>query len=161
MDSKAKIYLKRSENEFQLAKGLITLSAKDEFKLELNINKEETFYSSAISHSYYCIFYAGKALLLTKGIETKSPDIHKKTFDKFKEIFIDSGIIDVELLNIYKKMIIKADVLLQIFKDEKWKRGHYTYHTIPQANKEPAEESVKNARFFLNNIMKVVERFTD
>ena len=156
MDSKVKIYLKRSENEFQLGRALIMLSTKESFKLELEINKEETFYSSAISHAYYSIFYAAKALLLTKGIETKSPEIHKKTFNKFKEIFIDSGILDVELLNIYKKLILRADLLLQIFKDEKWKRGHYTYHTIPQANKDPAEESVQNSRLFLNNIMKVI-----
>lgn len=158
MDSRVKIYLKRAENEFQLARGLIALSSKNDFKLELEINKEETFYSSAISHAYYSIFYAAKAMLLTKGMETKSPEVHKRTFESFKEEFIDSGVLDVELLNIYKKMIIRADVLLQIFKDEKWKRGHYTYHTIPQANKEPAEESIENAKVFLGNIMKVVER---
>ncbi len=157
MDSRVRIYLKRANNEFQLARALITLSAKEDFKLELEINKEETFYSTAISHSYYSIFYAAKSLLLTKGIETKSPEIHKNTFDRFNEIFIKSGILDVNLLEIYRKMVIRADELLGIFKEEKWKRGHYTYQTIPQANKEPAEESVKNAKVFLTNIMKVVE----
>ena len=64
---------------------------------------------------------------------------------------------DVELLNIYKKMIVKADELLQIFKDEKWKRGHFTYQTIPQANKEPAEQSIQNAVTFVKNIRLVLE----
>ena len=64
---------------------------------------------------------------------------------------------DVELLNIYKKMIVKADELLQIFKDEKWKRGHFTYQTIPQANKEPAEQSIQNAVTFTKNIRLILE----
>ena len=83
MDSKVKIYLKRAQNEFQLAKGLIAPSHKEDIKLELEINKEETFYSSVISHAYYSIFYSAKALLLIKGIDAKAPEVHKKTFDKF------------------------------------------------------------------------------
>lgn len=70
---------------------------------------------------------------------------------------MDSGILDVELLNIYRKMIVRADELLQIFKDEKWKRGHFTYQTIPQANKEPAEQSISNVRKFLQSTTAVVK----
>ena len=65
---------------------------------------------------------------------------------------------DIELLNIYQKMIVRADELLQIFKDEKWKRGHFTYQTIPQANKEPAEQSVQNASVFLKNIKTILDK---
>ena len=55
-------------------------------------------------------------------------------------------------------MIVRADELLQIFKDEKWKRGHFTYKTIPQANKEPAEESINNASKFIKNIKVIIEK---
>ena len=54
-------------------------------------------------------------------------------------------------------MIVRADGLLGIFKNEKWKRGHYTYKTIPQANKEPAQDSLINSKFFVSNIMKVIK----
>ena len=54
-------------------------------------------------------------------------------------------------------MIIRADALLEIFKYEKGKRGRFTYNTISHANKEPAEDSLKNAKFFLSNIRKVIE----
>ena len=54
-------------------------------------------------------------------------------------------------------MIIKADYLLEIFKDLKIKRGKFTYKTIPQANKEPAEKSLENAKTFVSNIIKVIE----
>ena len=55
-------------------------------------------------------------------------------------------------------MIVRADELLQIFKDEKWKRGHFTYQTIPQANKEPAEQSIQNAVTYIKNMKLIVEK---
>jgi len=84
--------------------------------------------------------------------------VHKKTFEEFKKNFVDTGILDVSFLKIYNKMIVRADELLQIFKEEKWKRGHFTYQTIPQANKEPAEESLRNTKTFVSNIIKVVKK---
>ena len=158
MDSVVKIYLKRALNEINAAKILSNVSENNNLKHEFHVEEEETFYSSVISHSYYSIFYAAKSILLTKGIKTESPEIHKKTFESFKENFVDSGILDVELLNIYQKMIVRADKLLQIFKDEKWKRGHFTYKTIPQANKEPAEQSIQNAVDFIKNIRAVLKK---
>jgi uncharacterized protein (UPF0332 family) len=76
----------------------------------------------------------------------------------FKNVFVDSGILDVNLLEIYKKMVVKADELLEIFKEERWKRDNFTYKTIPQANKEPAEDSLKNAKIFVSNIVKIIRR---
>ncbi|MFH0701184.1 MAG: HEPN domain-containing protein [Candidatus Woesearchaeota archaeon] len=158
MDSTAKIYLQRSLNEISIAKLLLTVSGDNKKKQEFQIDEEMTFYSGAISHAYYSIFYAAKATLLTRGIKTEMPDVHKKTYEIFKAEFVDSGILDIELLKIYEKMIVRADELLQIFKDEKWKRGHFTYQTIPQANKEPAEQSVQNASAFLKNIKMILEK---
>ena len=127
-------------------------------KQEFQIEEETTFFSSVISHSYYAIFYGAKAILLTKDIKTEMPDAHKKTYEAFEENFVKTGILDMELLRIYQKMIVRADELLQIFKDEKWKRGHFTYQTIPQANKEPAEQSVQNALKFIKNIKLILEK---
>ena len=158
MDSIVEIYLNRANNEILLAQTVKRLSENVEDKQNFNLPSDTTFYSSVISHSYYSIFYSAKAILLAKNIKTTSPEVHKKTFDKFKETFVDTGILDVNLLTIYKKMIVKADQLLQIFKDEKWKRGHFTYETIPQANKAPADESLGHARTFFNNIKKVIKR---
>jgi len=158
MDSMVEIYLERANNEILAAESLKKLSeelkSKEEFELPENI----TFYSSVISHSYYSIFYAAKAILLTKGIKTSSPKVHSKTYDKFKKHFVETGILDVKLLEIYKKIVIRADELLEIFKDEKWKRGNFTYNTLPQANKEPAENSLSNAKTFISNVVKVVKK---
>lgn len=92
-----------------------------------------------------------KSYALNKKIDTKSPEVHKKTLEEFKKQFIDSGILDMNLLMIYKKMIVKAESLLQIFKLEKNKRGDFTYNTISQANIEPANESLDNAKTFFKH----------
>lgn len=157
MDSRVKIFIERAKTELKMAETLFRLSWNTDEKLNLDIKEETTFYSGVISHSYYCIFYSAKALLLTKNIKTEAPEVHKKTYEEFKRHFVDSGILDVELLRIYRKLVIRADELLGIFKEEKWKRGHYTYKTIPQANKGPAEESMDNAKTFLSNIIMLIE----
>jgi uncharacterized protein (UPF0332 family) len=148
MDSKAEMFLKRARSELDSAEILAEVSNKKELKDTFKVMDDATFYSGAISHAYYCIFYCAKAMLLTNRIETEAPEIHKKTFDAFKKSFIDTGIMDVKLLLIYKQMIVRAEALLEIYKQEKKKRGDFTYNTIPQANKEPAEESIKNAKEF-------------
>ncbi len=158
MDSKAKLYLQRAENEFRLAKAIFNLSEKENIKAEVGANPKDTFYSAVISHCYYSIFYCAKALLLTNGVETKAPEVHKKTLEEFKKNFVDTGELDAELLKIYRKMIVRADELLSLFAHEKWKRGNFTYKTIAQANLEPARESIDNAKNFLTNIKQVIDK---
>ena len=158
MDSTAKIYLQRALNEISAAKLLFAVSNDQKKKQEFQIEEETTFFSSVISHSYYAIFYGAKAMLLTKGMKTEMPDVHKKTYEVFEEHFVKTGMLDMELLTIYQKMLVRADELLQIFRDEKWKRGHFTYQTIPQANREPAEQSIRNAVTFIKNIRPVLEK---
>jgi len=51
-----------------------------------------------------------------------------------------------------------ADELLDLFGREKWKRGNFTYKTIPQANMPHADESVTNAKKFLQNIFAVIKK---
>lgn len=158
MDLMVRIYLERAENELLVAKTLKKVTENNETKKYLELEEGTTFYSSVISHSYYSIFFTAKAILLSKSIKTEMPDVHKKTYEEFKKHFVETGILDVRLLEIYQKMAIRADELLEIFKDEKWKRGHFTYQTIPQANKEPAEHSVQNASVFLKNIKLILEK---
>jgi len=156
MDSLIKIFLERANNEISAAESLNKLSEEGKIKQDFNLPSNTTFYSSVISHSYYAIFYAAKAILLTKEIKTSFPEVHKKTYLEFEKNFVKTGELDVKLFKIYEKMIVRADQLLEIFGEEKWKRGNFTYQTIPQANKEPANESVKHAKFFVSNIIKII-----
>jgi uncharacterized protein (UPF0332 family) len=151
MDSKVEMFLKRARSEIDTAEILFLVSKNKEQKNSLNISEESTFYSGVISHAYYAIFYCAKALLLAKHIETSAPEIHKKTFNAFKETFIDTGIMNIKLLLFYQYLIIRAESLLEIYRIEKKKRGDFTYNTIPQANQSPAEESIKHAKDFFKH----------
>ena len=150
MDSKTELYLKRARTEMNMAIVLLE-SSNNKILHEFDIPEDETFYSGVISHCYYSIFYSAKAMLLTKRIDTKAPEVHKKTLNAFKEQFINTGILDTKLFLIYKKMIVRAESLLEIFKAEKRKRGDFTYNTIAQANIEPANKSLKNAKTFFKH----------
>jgi len=159
MNDEAELYLQRAENELVAAQMLFDISSnpllqKEQFKLE----KEFTFYSSVISHSYYCIFYAAKSSLIKIGIKTEAPEVHKKTLEAFEKYLVKTGKLDVELLKIYQKIVVRAEELLGIFSKEKGKRGRFTYQKLPQANKEPAKESFDNASFFFKNINKILRK---
>lgn len=159
MESLAELYLLRSENEFVAAQILFDMSKnpeiqKEQFKLE----KSFTFYNPVIAHSYYCIFYSAKAILIKEGIKTEAPEVHKKTLEAFENFLVKTGKLDFELLKIYKKLALRAEELLNIFSLEKKKRGEFTYQKLPQANLEPAKESLENASLFFKNINKILRK---
>ncbi len=159
MDGETELYLQRAENELVAAQMLFDVSGnptiqKEQFKLE----KEFTFYSSVISHSYYCIFYSAKAILTKNGVKTEAPEVHKRTLEAFESHLVKTGKLDFELLKIYQKMLVRAEELLGIFTEEKSKRGRFTYQKLPQANREPAKESLDNASFFFKNINKILRK---
>jgi uncharacterized protein (UPF0332 family) len=156
MDSEVRLYLLRAEDEFLLSQKDLQISINNKIKDVLGIPKDKTFYYSVISHAYYSIFYAAKAYLLLKGIKTKTPNEHKKTFKEFKK-FVKEGVLDKELLKIYEEEIIKADFLLKIFQSEKKKRGTFTYQMKSESNMPFAKESIENARRFISNIKAIVE----
>jgi len=150
MDSS--LYIHRAENEIKLAEMIFVISEKPNIQKDIfEIKDPETYYSAVIAHSYYSIFYSAKAYLTKKGITVSAPEEHKKAFEEFKN-FVDKGIIDVELLKIYQQALVRADYLLGIFKEEKSKRGRFTYRTMPQANKEPAKESIERAKTFFKHM---------
>ena len=158
MDSDIKLLLERAENELELAKVVFTLTENKNIQSEIfHLDKIQTFYSSVISHSYYCIFYSAKAYLLTKGIKTDAPEVHKKTFEAFKN-FVKEGVVSKELLKLYEEVLIKAQTLLDIFKTEKKKRGEFTYQRIAQANRDPANQSLDNAKTFFSNIYRICSK---
>ena len=159
MNGETGLYLQRAENELIAAQMLFDISSntklqREQFKLE----KDFTFYSSVISHSYYSIFYSAKASLIKIGIKTDAPDVHKKTLEAFENYLVKTGKLDVELLKIYREVVVRAEELLGIFLKEKSKRGRFTYQKLPQANREPAKESFDNASFFFKNINKILRK---
>lgn len=157
MDSEAKLYLERAENELLLAKTNFDISIKNQLKDVLGIPKEKTFFNNVISQAYYSIFYSAKAYLLKKNIKTRPPEEHKKTYEEFKK-FVDSGKLNKQLLEIYDAETEKAEVLLKIFFSEKRKRGIFTYNVKSEANIPSAQESINNAKTFVSLIKSLIEK---
>jgi uncharacterized protein (UPF0332 family) len=150
------LYIHRAENEIKLAEIIFVISEEPAIQKEtFKIKEPETYFGAVITHSYYSIFYGAKAYLAKKGIEVSAPEEHKKAFDEFRK-FVESGELDVELLRIYQEALVRAEYLLGIFKEEKKKRGEFTYRTMPQANKEPAKESVEHAKTFFKNMNNLI-----
>ena len=116
MDSDTKLYLERAQNELKLADIIMQISVNKDIQMKIpDIDKPDTYFSSVISHSYYSIFYTAKAYLIIKGIITKVPEEHKKTYNEFKKL-VSQGIVDGELLRLYEEVLVKAEELLGIFK---------------------------------------------
>lgn len=157
MDLNYNLYLERANNEIKFADIGLMISNNKNLQIDVfKIEQPETYYSSVISHAYYCIFYSAKAYLAKKGIKTEAPEEHKKTYEEFKRLVFQE-IVDKELLKIYYEIIVKADTLLGIFKVEKKKRGEFTYQKLAQANLEPASKSLENAKTFLKHIKRLCE----
>ena len=155
MDSDIKLLLETAENELDLAKVIFTTTEDKKIQTEIfHLDRTQTFYSSVINHAYYCIFYSAKAYLLIKRIKTNAPEVHKKTFEAFKKL-VENKIVSKELLKIYEEVLIRAETLLEIFKQEKKKRGEFTYQRVAQANREPAKQSLENAKLFFSNIFRI------
>ena len=156
MDSK--LFIHRAENEIKLAEMIFVISEEPNIQKEtFKVKEPETYFSAVIAHSYYGIFYGAKAYLAKKGVEVSAPEEHKKVFMEFKT-FVESGELDVELLKIYQEALVRAEYLLGILKEEKKKRGEFTYRTMPQANKEPAKESIEHAKTFYKHIFGILHR---
>ncbi|MBU1976033.1 MAG: HEPN domain-containing protein [Nanoarchaeota archaeon] len=151
MDSDYELYIKRARNEINLSKMIMIISEDDKIQADVFEMPADTYYSAVISHAYYSIFYMAKAYLLTKNIVTEAPEEHRKTYEAFKKM-VEQGAVDVELLKIYQQLMMRADTLLKIFQKEKGKRGNFTYRTLPQANAEPAKESLANAETFFKHV---------
>ncbi|MCK5282546.1 MAG: HEPN domain-containing protein [Nanoarchaeota archaeon] len=147
---------KRAENELKHAETMFKISEDSDLKTELELLEQDTFYSGVIAHAYYSIFYATKAILFKNKIKTKSPNVHKATLDAFAFYSVINGRLDLELLKMYQSTMIKADSLLNLLVSERDKRGEFTYQKLPDANKEPADDSIKNALTFLKHVKKII-----
>jgi len=93
------------------------------------------YYDPSISGSYYAMFYATEAILLTKNLKFSS---HKSVISLFGEHFVRSGIFPSELGRDLSKAF-----------DERL-TGDYSFKSI--TTKRVAEEAVNRAEDFVKNI---------
>ena len=158
MDSTINLCLQRAENELVLANIIQRISQSEEMKKNVfQVAEDSTFYSAVISHSYYAIFYSAKAYLISQGVKFVSKQgQHQKVHHEFTRL-VKKGVIDKELLRIYDDAKMRAETLLEIIKEERKKRTEFTYEKLPQANQQPAQDSLTNASLFVTNMAEFVK----
>lgn len=148
---------KKATNDLLLAQSLLKISKDDMIKDSLDIPDNNTFYDWVIVSSYYSIFHSAQALLGTKKVKIVNR-LHQATLTAFAKHFIINKELEDELFFIYEEVENKAKELLDIFEEEKEKRGLFQYHRLSRNNIEPAKESIENAKKFLDAIGKILAK---
>lgn len=106
---------------------------------ELEVSKSmllNHFYAASISRAYYAVYYAITAVLLERGIITKT---HKQTGVEFRRHFIKTKQFDKK----YSKIL---DELFNI-------RMISDYDAIPEIDEETAKHLVQEAYEFVEEIL--------
>jgi len=147
----------KSVNDLSLADGLLKISKDKKIKESLNYPEKTTFFDWVIVCSYYSIFHAAQALLGIKHIKINSR-MHHATLISFAKHFIINNELADELFLIYEDAENKASELLEIFEEEKSKRGLFQYYRLSRNNLQPAQESINNAKKFLQTIQEVLRK---
>ncbi len=158
-DSRVLSHLKwqKATNDLLLSGGLLKISTEDKTKKSLDYPEDATFFDWVIVSSYYSIFHAAQALLGIKGIKIVGR-VHHATLVSFARHFILNNELEDELFLIYEDVENKAKDLLEIFEEEKKKRGMFQYHRLSRNNLRPAQESLENARTFLDAVGRVLAK---
>ena len=122
-----------------LAKYRLQRAFETQQDAKLLMDKES--YNSAVNRFYYAIFYAIRALLATKGLDSSK---HSGVISLFHKEFVKPGIISKELSKI------------PIASFEKRTDGDYEdYHEF---SKEEVEELAEKCYLFLKEVQKVLSK---
>ena len=147
----------KAVNDLSLAQGLLKISTDIKVKDALEYPNNTTFFDWVIVASYFSIFHATHALLGLKKIKITSR-LHYATLIVFGKHFIINSELAEELFLIFEDAESKAHELLEIFEEEKGKRGLFQYHRLSKNNLEPAQKSIDNATTFLDAIQEVLKK---
>lgn len=102
---------------------------------------KETDFETSVSRSYYAMFYATEALLLTKNLKFSS---HKSVISLFGEHFVKTGIFPSEMGRSLSKTFEKRLI------------GDYSF--ILEISQEDAEKVLKEAKGFVDEIKEYLAR---
>ena len=120
----AKLLLERAESKLSAAKVLL----------------KEGYYDDAVSRAYYSMYFAARALLLTKDI---APKTHKGLISKFGLEFIDTGFIE----RTYGRALNVAEE----------DREDADYSITCEITEEEAKTVIEDAKKFIDRINRAVK----
>ncbi|MEE9223774.1 MAG: HEPN domain-containing protein [Thermoplasmata archaeon] len=124
MREEIELHLRRAEQKLEAARYLC----------------DGGYYNDAVSRTYYCMFHAASALLLTKDIAPRS---HRELVRQFGLEFVKPETVD--------KWYAKA------LRNQKDMRELGDYDVTREMSQEETEQLIENAKEFLNEIRGVIE----
>ncbi len=114
--------------------------AEDALKVA-RLDLDNDFYAAAVNRAYYAIFYAANALLATRKLARSK---HSGVLAAFRQHFIKSGLLPVELSEIYG----------QVMED----RHEGDYEILTALDKEDAVTDVKQAQHFVEEVRRWLQK---
>ena len=149
MESHVQAYLSEAESDLALAKVSYVLSTDKGQRESLSVPKEVNFLKKVSTLSYFAMFHAAKALLISNGIITNFPNEHIKTYLALKDYLHSKGPETPPIRTNRNEAVTPKD-LLKIFYREKDKRVDSTYKVTVEATQLEAETSLSNADTFIS-----------
>jgi uncharacterized protein (UPF0332 family) len=101
------------------------------------------FFADAVSRAYYSMYFAAKALLLTKDISVKT---HKGLVSKFGLEFVDEGVVETY----YGRALRTAEEL----------REEADYSISREISREEAKSLIEEAEKFLERIKRAMREMS-
>jgi uncharacterized protein (UPF0332 family) len=146
MASKVENYLEKSESKLLLAKNSYSLSTNSYLRELSGLPREMTFFNETAQQSYFSIFYAAKAYLISNNFETFPPGEHSSTYNGLERELNCNGVDS-----------ITAKRLMWIYYKERLNRGKSTYDPGFQLDGPAAKISISHAEEFLSAISSLIE----
>ena len=126
------------EQTIELAKYRIQ-KAREELQVAKYV-LEKDFIKSSLSSSYYSVFHAARALLVFKKLDSKK---HSGVIALFNQEYIKTNLVEEKA----------KDILTKAF----YVRIESDYKDFYLATQKEAEEQIKNAEYFLNEIVSFIK----
>jgi uncharacterized protein (UPF0332 family) len=119
------------------------LEKSDKFLSSAQLLLDNTDFDSSVSRSYYAMFYAAEALLMTKDLKFSS---HKGVLSAFGQHFVKTGLFPKEVQRKLQKAF-----------DER-QRSDYSFQ--PGVNQADARQILQDAREFVDQAKKYLQGVT-
>lgn len=118
-------------------------NAEEKFR-SARILLENSQFKDSVSRSYYAMFSVARALLVTRNLNSTK---HSGIISLFNQHFVKTGLID----RAYGKILMNAREIRE--------KGDYGDFYL--VSKKDAETQLKNAKIFIEEIRRVIEKLED
>ena len=165
-----KAYKEKALNSLNLAKAVMILSSIKEttsegkfksevldlikhFKLKILLDPDSFFYDWVIEISYYAMYDIATAAIAKEGFKSST---HYTTRLTLEYLYCIKGKGRTKLFKIYDRVLLRRE-LIQNLEEAQEKRELARYNVTEKIGLIEAQDTLKDAQAFINEIIKLVE----